>query len=175
MRFIKPIEVRWSDIDANQHLANTAYMAYMSHTRTAWLTEHGFGMDWMRKHKIGPVLMRESLHYFREVLPGQTVFIEVEITGISQDGTLFAFEQRMYNKDGKNMAFYQVIGLWLDLKTRKKTAPPSELMDLVNQIKKSTGFKTLNYSDLRIQGIEPVLADHELKTTIEKYYSQAYN
>ena len=45
--FIKEFEVRWSDVDANRHLANSAYINFMSHTRMAFLLELGFAHDVM--------------------------------------------------------------------------------------------------------------------------------
>ena len=38
----KQFEIRWSDVDANKHLANSAYTNFMSHTRMAFLMEFGF-------------------------------------------------------------------------------------------------------------------------------------
>ena len=40
--YLKEFEIRWSDIDANRHLANSAYLNFMSHTRMAFLMELGF-------------------------------------------------------------------------------------------------------------------------------------
>ena len=53
--YTKDFEIRWSDVDANSHLANSAYTNFMSHTRMAFLMENGFGQKEMAKHNIGPV------------------------------------------------------------------------------------------------------------------------
>ena len=37
----KHFEIRWSDVDANGHLANSAYTNFMSHTRMAFFAENG--------------------------------------------------------------------------------------------------------------------------------------
>jgi acyl-CoA thioester hydrolase len=29
--YLKEFEIRWSDVDANRHLANSAYLNYMAH------------------------------------------------------------------------------------------------------------------------------------------------
>jgi len=34
--YFKEFDIRWSDIDANRHLANSAYTNFMSHTRMGW-------------------------------------------------------------------------------------------------------------------------------------------
>ena len=40
---LKEFEVRWSDVDANRHLGNSAYINFMSHTRMSFMSEAGFG------------------------------------------------------------------------------------------------------------------------------------
>ncbi len=51
--YIKQFEVRWNDIDANRHLANSAYINFMSHTRLSFMLENGFGQEQMVEHEIG--------------------------------------------------------------------------------------------------------------------------
>ncbi|WP_374958619.1 acyl-CoA thioesterase, partial [Gilvibacter sp.] len=54
--YLKEFEIRWSDIDANRHLANSAYVNFMSHTRMSFLIDRGIDMKAMAKHQIGPVV-----------------------------------------------------------------------------------------------------------------------
>lgn len=83
----KQFEIRWSDIDANRHLANSAYTNFMSHTRMAFLIEHGFTMKELAIHNIGPVVFYEHMHYFKEVFMGQPLTVSLEVSGLSADGT----------------------------------------------------------------------------------------
>ncbi len=46
----KQFEIRWSDVDANGHLANSAYTNFMSHARMSFFGEQGFSMSEIRKH-----------------------------------------------------------------------------------------------------------------------------
>ncbi len=43
--FVKEFEIRWSDLDANRHMANSAYINFMSHTRMAYLGQLGSKMN----------------------------------------------------------------------------------------------------------------------------------
>jgi acyl-CoA thioester hydrolase len=54
--YSKEFEVRWSDLDANRHLANSSYINFMSHTRLSYMMENGFGQQNMVKNDIGPVV-----------------------------------------------------------------------------------------------------------------------
>ena len=52
----KQFEIRWSDVDANGHLANSAYTNFMSHARMAFFSEQGFSMPEIMKYNVGPVV-----------------------------------------------------------------------------------------------------------------------
>lgn len=51
--YSKQFEVRWSDLDANRHLANSAYMNFMSHTRMGF-----FNGKWLRSKRTGRLQSR---------------------------------------------------------------------------------------------------------------------
>ena len=68
--FFKEFEIRWSDMDANRHMANSAYINFMSHTRMAYLGQLGFNQNSMAAHNIGPVVFYEHVYYFKEAFPG---------------------------------------------------------------------------------------------------------
>ena len=69
--YTKQFEVRWNDIDANRHLANSAYINFMSHTRLSFMYENGFGQAEMSKNDLGLVVFYEHMYYFKEVFPGK--------------------------------------------------------------------------------------------------------
>ena len=52
--FEKRIEIRWSDLDASQHVNNAVYLSYLEEVRTAWLDEAlrdaGAVMDFVLVH-----------------------------------------------------------------------------------------------------------------------------
>ena len=89
--YTKQFEIRWSDIDANRHLANSAYINFMSHTRMAFLMENGFGQQEMAKHNIGPVVFYEHMYYFKEVFAGKPVRVSLQLKGLAEDGMYFEF------------------------------------------------------------------------------------
>ena len=40
--FTQTVEVRWSDLDANQHMRHSAYADLCTHARLGWLAQSGF-------------------------------------------------------------------------------------------------------------------------------------
>jgi len=84
--YLKEFEIRWSDVDANRHLANAAYLNFMSHTRMAFLMELGFTHKTMETHGIGPVVFYEHMYYFKEAFLGKPIKVSMEVVGMSEDG-----------------------------------------------------------------------------------------
>ena len=147
--YIKDFEVRWNDLDANRHLANSSYLNYMSHTRLSYMMEKGFGQGNMIKHNIGPVVFYEHMFYFKEIFPGEPIRVSLELKGISEGGVYFEFQHNFYNKKGVNMARCNMMGGWINLKTRKLRDLPEDLFSALNDLHKTEDFKILTKEDTR--------------------------
>ena len=153
--FKKQFEIRWSDVDPNGHLANSAYTNFMSHARMSFFGDSGFSMLEIKKHGIGPVVFYEHMYYFKEAFMGQPITVTIEISGLSEDGMFFMFEHNFYNGKGENIAYCEMQGGWIDLKLRRLTPLPDSLIRLTGQFPKSKNFKVLTKEDTRKHGIRP--------------------
>lgn len=147
--YLKDFEIRWSDVDANRHLANSAYLNYMSHTRMAFLMEIGFDHRTLAKHEIGPVVFYEHIYYFKEAFPGRPIKVSMEIMGMSEDAKFFEFHHNFYNHKGENFAHCEMMGAWIDLKTRKLTGLSEDFLDTFKNVEKGEGFRILSKEDTR--------------------------
>lgn len=147
--FFKEFEIRWSDIDANRHLANSAYINFMSHTRMAYLGLLGFNQKSMAVHNIGPVVFYEHMYYFKEAFAGKPVKVSLEFAGMSEDGKFFEFRHNFYDHNGKNFARCEMMGAWIDLKERKLVGLPDEFLQAFEAMEKTDDFKTLTKEDTR--------------------------
>ncbi|PRX56708.1 acyl-CoA thioesterase [Flagellimonas meridianipacifica] len=147
--FFKEFDIRWSDLDANRHLANSAYINFMSHTRMTYLGILGFNQKSMAKHNIGPVVFYEHMYYFKEVFPGKPIKVSLGLQGLSKDGMFFEFEHNFYDSDGKNFARCEMMGAWMDLKERKLIGLPQEFLDAFGKMEKEASFKVLTKVDTR--------------------------
>ncbi|WP_272022157.1 acyl-CoA thioesterase [Olleya namhaensis] len=153
--YTKEFEIRWSDIDANRHLANSAYINYMSHTRTAFLQDHGFSLMALSKAGVGPVVFHEHVHYFKEAFLGQPITVSLEVSGLSEDGMFFKFDHNFYNSKGQNLAFCEIVGAWIDLGTRKLIGLPQDLLEMTSKFPKTEDYKILTKEDMRLHGRLP--------------------
>ncbi|MDC6385234.1 thioesterase [Flagellimonas taeanensis] len=147
--FFKEFEIRWSDLDANRHMANSAYINFMSHTRMAYLGQLGFNQTSMAIHNIGPVVFYEHVYYFKEAFPGRPVKVSLEFVGMSEDGMFFEFRHNFYDIKGKNFARCEMMGAWIDLKERKLIGLPTEFLEAFQAMEQSKDFKTLTKEDTR--------------------------
>lgn len=75
-RFFHPIDVRYADIDAQRHVNNVAYFAYMESARARYLQHLGLwdGRDFLR---IGIILAETSCSYKASIRYGQPVRVGV--------------------------------------------------------------------------------------------------
>ncbi|OUR98184.1 thioesterase [Flavobacteriales bacterium 33_180_T64] len=153
--YTKDFEIRWSDVDANGHLANSAYLNFMSHTRVGFLNEHGFSMKKLIAHGIGPVVFSEQIYYFKESFLEQTLTVTLAVSGLSEDGMFFKFEHNFYTSKGQHLATCDILGAWIDLKARSLTELPEQLQYLIKQFPKSDNFKILTKEDTRKSGKKP--------------------
>ncbi|MDO1502327.1 thioesterase family protein [Winogradskyella maritima] len=151
----KQFEIRWSDVDANAHLANSAYTNFMSHARMSFFSDQGFSLGVIKKNGLGPVVFYEHMYYFKESFLGQPITVTIEVSGLSEDGMFFMFEHNFYNHKGEHLAFCEMQGGWIDLTTRKLTGLPDDLLQLANRFPKSESFKVLTKEDTRKHGVKP--------------------
>jgi len=153
--YIKQFEIRWSDVDANRHLRNSAYIDYMSHTRMAFMIENGLDQKHLVKYNLGPVAFYEHMYYFREVFPGKPVSVSLQLKGLSEDGMYFKFLHNFYDENGKNFASCEMMGGWIDLNARKLTGLPEEILEKFNAFEKTDDFEVITKEDTRKNNIRP--------------------
>ncbi|MGJ8591253.1 MAG: acyl-CoA thioesterase [Aquaticitalea sp.] len=151
----KQFEIRWSDVDANRHLANSAYVNFMSHTRVSFFEDHGFSLNNLAKFDISPVIFHEHIYYFKEAFLGTPITVSLEISGLSQDGMFFKIVHNIYDNNGKNLAHCDLLGAWINLKTRKLTALPKEFLNEMESFPKTSNFKVLTKEDTRKNAVMP--------------------
>lgn len=153
--YYKEFELRWSDLDANRHLANSAYLNFMSHTRMSFLQTHGFSQKELQQHNLGPVVFYEHVYYFKEVFPGKPIKVTLEIGGLSEDGMFFEFVHNFYDYNGKHLCHCEMLGAWIDLKTRQLKELPNHLLNVLDGLDHSNNYRILTKEDTRKFGKKP--------------------
>lgn len=141
---MKPFEMvhfaGWGDMDYNAHMRNTAYLDKSGDARMTFFSDSGFTMEKFTALRIGPVVMRDEVEYFREVgLLGQ-FSITMELAGLNADGSIFVLRNVFTLPNGKPAARVTSTGGWLDLAARKLVSPPREIRELMESLPRTADF-----------------------------------
>ena len=115
MVFEKTLVAGWRDMDYNSHMANTAYLDRAADVRMMYFAENGFTVDDMLRMKIGPVIMKDEIEYYREVKLLQEIRVTLAIAGLAPDGSRFMLRNEFTHADGTRCAAITSTGGWLDL------------------------------------------------------------
>ena len=143
MAFEISTQIGWAMLDANGHMANTAYLDVAVDCRMSYFNSKGFGPIEMARQRIGPVIRKDEIEYFRELHMLQTVRVTLELAGMSGDGSRFKLVNEIFRPDGERAARIVTTGGWFDLKARALIAPPAALFDPLSALPRTTGFEVL--------------------------------
>ena len=133
----------WGHMDFNAHMANTAYLDLGADVRLMFFAAHGFPMSEFQRLRLGPVIRRDDIEYFREIRLLERVRVDVETAALSPDGARFAIRNSFYREDGVLAARVTSHGGWLDLAQRKLCAPPDALRTALEAMPKSQDFAAI--------------------------------
>ena len=133
----------WADMDANAHMGNFAYLNKCVDSRMSFFKQAGFPVTEFAKRRIGPVVRRDELEYFREVGLHEPITVTLALGGIAPDGSRFRLVNEVLLADGRVAARIQSEGGWLDLVARKLIAPPEDLLTALNAMPRTAEFETL--------------------------------
>ena len=152
-------EVRWSDIDANKHLANSSYVQYCAQARMGFMNKHKMGLAQLNRWGIGPVMLHERFSFFKEIHADQIVHVSVEIGGMAEDASIYQFVHKFYLPDGTHCATAEATGVWIDMMLRKMTTPPDDILQSLEEYRtEKTNILTRDYLKelpFRPENVEP--------------------
>jgi acyl-CoA thioester hydrolase len=141
--FDKTLFAGWGDMDFNGHMKNTAFLDKSADVRMMFFAENGFAMSEFSRLQLGPVVMKDEIHYFKEVHLLQEIKVGITIAGMAPDGSRFIMRNQISKLDGKTCAIVNSTCGWLDLAARKLTAPPAALLQALQSLPRSEDFVEL--------------------------------
>lgn len=133
----------WGDMDFNAHMRNTAFLDRAADVRMMFFADNGFPMQEFMRRRIGPVIMKDELEYYREVALLQEISVSLAVAGLAADGSRFLIRNDVFWADGTPCARVTSAGGWLDLAARRLVAPPDELLAALRTLP-----RTDTYADL---------------------------
>ena len=133
----------WGDMDFNSHMRNTAYLDKSADLRMVFFSQHGFPMPEFLRRKLGPVIQKDEVEYFREVHLLEELRVTLALAGLAEDGSRFVIRNEFYRADGKLAARVTSAGGWLDLAARKLVPAPPELLEALHEMPRTEDFQPL--------------------------------
>ena len=142
--FRRTLYARWGDIDFNGHMRNVAYLDSCVDVRMMFFAEQGFSIREFDRRRLGPVVLRDEIDYFREVRLLESIDVTLSIAALSGDGSHFRLRNEFWRADGQRAATVTTRGGWLDLERRRLTVPPDELRSVLEAMPRTEDFEVID-------------------------------
>ena len=140
MKYLKRVEIRWSDLDPNFHLRHSSYYDFGAYCRIAFLFEHGITAGLMNEQEMGPVLFREECFFKREIVFGDEITVSLKLRSVSKDFRKFSMQHGIYKNDNELAAILNVDGAWMHTRHRKIIIPPAVVINTLDHMEKTEDF-----------------------------------
>ena len=117
--FRMPIPLRWSDLDAFNHVNNARYLTFLEQARIEWFeTLDG---PWMDDHSA-PVVASATLNFKRPIAYPAQVAVELFTDKLGTSSVVIG--HRIVAADGTVHCDGQVVAVWVDRQTGKPAPLP---------------------------------------------------
>lgn len=106
-----PLDVRWRDLDAFNHVNNSKYLSYLEEARLQWmLTMPGQGLD----DHVAPVVAAANLNYRRPIEWPNAVMVELFVERLGN--TSVSIGHRIVARDDASVLYCDgnVVMVWID-------------------------------------------------------------
>ena len=146
MAFERTFHVAWAHLDANAHMANTAYLDVCVDVRMMYFAARGIGASEFARLRLGPVVRRDEVDYYRELHLLDPIRVTLALAGISEDASRFRLHNEIHREDGSMAARVTSLGGWFDLDARRLVAPPELLANALRALDRTGDFEPLESS-----------------------------
>lgn len=138
-----PVQLRWSDFDANYHLRHSAYYDFGAMVRIEMFKAVGLTDAVFKQEGFGPILFKEECVFRKEVGMYDSIFITCELLHCKRNGARFTIKHRLLKEDDSLVAEITILGDWIDYNTRKLWHPLPFMTAFVEQMPKHPDFTYL--------------------------------
>lgn len=114
-----PVSLRWSDLDAFNHVNNSRYLTFLEQARIEWFET--LDEPWMDDHSA-PVVASATLNFKRPIAYPAQVAVELFTDKLGTSSVVIG--HRIVAADGTVHCDGQVVAVWVDRQTGKPTPLP---------------------------------------------------
>ncbi|HEY0677692.1 MAG TPA: thioesterase family protein [Chitinophagaceae bacterium] len=139
--YIRPVELRWSDLDPNFHLRHSAYYDFGAYARINFLEENGLTTKVMQEGQFGPIIFREECIFRKEIRLGDVVTINVQLSKAKPDFSRWTIGHQFIKNGDQLAALLTVDGAWINTALRKMGTLPEQYRHAFEQMPKAENFE----------------------------------
>lgn len=139
--YIKPIEIRWADLDPNFHLRHSVYYDFGAYCRISFLEEKGLSNKAMHQLQIGPILFREEAVFRKEARLGDRLQINLTLLKAKKDFSRWSIRHQIIKNENVIAALITVDGAWINTLQRRLATPEKIVADVFNAMPMDKDFE----------------------------------
>lgn len=139
--YIKPVEIRWADLDPNFHVLHSHYYDFGAFIRVCYFVDHGITLEALAERHLGPILFREECQFRREVKFGDAVTINLTLQKARKDASRWTIVHQIMKNGSDLAAQITVDGAWIDTQKRKLSAPPEAWIETFLAMPRAGNFE----------------------------------
>lgn len=138
--YTKTLIAGWADMDFNAHMRNTAYLDKSADVRMMYFADNGFPMSEFVRLKLGPVVMKDEIEYFRECRLLDEIKVTLSLAGLSEDASKIVLRNDFFREDVLCAQVTSTVE-WFDLANQKFIVPPEGLAGPLRALVRTADFK----------------------------------
>jgi acyl-CoA thioester hydrolase len=143
-KFIKEIQLRWSDLDPNFHLRHSVYYDWGAFSRIEFLNEFGLTTKVMQQLHFGPIIFREECVFKKEIRQGDKITIDLKLLKSRRDHSRWTIQHVITKNEDIISAILTLDGAWINTVERKLAIPPPEAVKVFSQMPVDENFQWLD-------------------------------
>ena len=143
-KFVKEIQLRWSDLDPNFHLRHSVYYDWGALCRIEFLNEFHLTTAIMQRLHFGPILFREECVFKKEIRQGDKISIDLTLLKAKRDYSRWSIRHVVMKNESITSAILTVDGAWINTLERKLAIPPPEAAEVFSQMPIHEDFQWLD-------------------------------
>lgn len=119
-----------ADLDFMGHVNNARYMSLLEEARWELAIQNGFGLEDIKTHGIGFVVLRADLQFKKELKNRENIQIETSFS--PQPAKVMTMQQIIRKEDGSVACVGDITYGVMDIRTRKLVPPPEDWLHLMS-------------------------------------------
>lgn len=123
-----PLMIKETDLDVFGHMNNATYLILFEDARWDLIHRNGYGLHKIQETGLGPVILKVSVQYLKEIRLRDEIIIETSMT--SYEKKIGTMKQKMIRGDEVCCDAEFTYALF-DLKSRKLCSPTPEWLKAV--------------------------------------------